>query len=228
MADAARHRITIFDVDRTLTRRPTYSAFLLGAMIRTAPWRLALLPALGPVAAGYALGRVPRKRMKQAMHQLALGSQMDRCRATRLADPFAAQVHADGLFAGARAAIAQQQRDGRTVMLATAAPDLYILPLARRLGIDLVIASRASWNGDTLTPAITGENCYGPDKLAMIVDRLAAEGIDRARAHVRFYSDHLSDLPTFEWADEPFIVNPSSRLRAIAERRGWPVLEWTK
>ena len=55
---------------------------------------------------------------------------------------------------------------------------------------------------------------------------MAGQGIDRGQAHVRFYSDHVSDAPVLEWADEPFAVSPSLKLRKLARRRGWPVLEW--
>ena len=49
---------------------------------------------------------------------------------------------------------------------------------------------------------------------------MAHEGIDRAAVRVRFYSDHASDAPVMEWADEPFAANPSAKMRALAEKRG--------
>jgi phosphoserine phosphatase len=44
---------------------------------------------------------------------------------------------------------------------------------------------------------------------------------------VRFYSDHASDAPVFEWADEPVAVNPHDRLKRLAAERGWPVEDWS-
>jgi phosphoserine phosphatase len=29
-----------------------------------------------------------------------------------------------------------------------------------------------------------------------------------------------------EWADEPFAVNASPKLRTLAAKRGWPSLDW--
>ena len=55
---------------------------------------------------------------------------------------------------------------------------------------------------------------------------MAGEGIARDDAHIRFYSDHVSDAPTLAWADEPFAVSPHAKLRALATGKGWPVLEW--
>jgi phosphoserine phosphatase len=58
----------------------------------------------------------------------------------------------------------------------------------------------------------------------MIEAWLAVEGLERA--NVRFYSDHASDAPVFEWADEAVAVNPHDRLRRLATARGWPVEDW--
>ena len=44
--------------------------------------------------------------------------------------------------------------------------------------------------------------------------------------HVRFYSDHVSDAPTLDWADEAFAVNPHAPLLALAREKGWDVLRW--
>ena len=79
-----------------------------------------------------------------------------------------------------------------------------------RLGVRTAIVSRIGAEGH-------GEYVRG---------WLAAEGIARTDAHIRFYSDHVSDAPVLEWADEPFAVNPSGALRRLAGKRGWPVLDW--
>ena len=47
-----------------------------------------------------------------------------------------------------------------------------------------------------------------------------------ARGHVRFYSDHASDGPVFEWSDEPVAVNPHDGLRRLAAEHGWRVEDW--
>ena len=37
----------------------------------------------------------------------------------------------------------------------------------------------------------------------MIADWVEKSGLKGKHGHVRFYSDHASDAPAFEWADEP-------------------------
>lgn len=218
--------LSLFDVDRTITRRPTYSLFLLFAMRRLAPWRVVLLPLLIPVALAYSARIVSRATMKQAMHRAALGSAVPRGRAAALAEEFAERLFRHGLYPQAIERIAAERAGGRTVMLTTAAPALYILPLARRLGIADVVATGATYTGDTLTHRIAGANCYGPDKLALIVAALEARGIAREAAHVRFFTDHASDLPVCEWADEAVAVNPSKAMAELARQRQWPILDW--
>jgi phosphoserine phosphatase len=40
-----------------------------------------------------------------------------------------------------------------------------------------------------------------------------------------FYSDSVSDLPLLGAVSDPVAVSPDARLRALALRSGWPVLE---
>ena len=73
---------------------------------------------------------------------------------------------------------------------------------------------------------IAGENCYGPAKLRMIAEWVDKSGLKGVHGHVRFYSDHASDAPVFEWCDEPVAVNPHGRLRRLAKQRGWAIEDW--
>ena len=112
-------------------------------------------------------------------------------------------------------------------MLATASYRFYVEPIAARLGFDDVIATGSVTGLDDIVHArIDGENNYGPAKLRLIQAWCAARHIDRDAVHVRFYSDHVSDAPVLEWADEPFAVNASRKLRDLAKARGWPLLDW--
>jgi HAD superfamily hydrolase (TIGR01490 family) len=221
-------RLSIFDVDRTITRKPTYSLFLLFAMRRHAPWRAALVPLLIPVALAYSAGLVSRAAMKEAMHRVALGKAIPRERAVALAEEFAERLFRDGLYPQAIERMVAERDSGRTVMLATAAPALYIEPLARRLGITHVIATGGTHAGDALTHRIAGANCYGAEKLAMIVAALREQGMERERAHIRFFTDHASDRAVCEWADEAFAVNPSNAMAELARQRHWPILDWRR
>jgi HAD superfamily hydrolase (TIGR01490 family) len=226
LPDVPRTQISIFDLDRTLTRRGTWSLFLLFAVQRTAPWRLFLAPvALGAMAA-YALGLISRKRLKEFMQSCALGRQVPAAKITALAEAFANHCLKTNIYPEAIGLIAAERLAGRRVMIATAAHHFYLDAIAARLGISDVIATRSVWRDGQLCPQIDGENCYAAAKLAMIRAHLADPSIDRTACHIRFYSDHISDLPTFDWVDEAVAVNPSQPLARHASKRGWPICDW--
>ena len=118
---------------------------------------------------------------------------------------------------GARAAIARDKAEGRRVVMATASYRLYAAAIAERLGFDDTIGTDSIIGLDERVHAkIDGENCYGPAKLRMVTDWLGKSGL--TRGHVRFYSDHASDAPVFEWADEAVAVNPHDRSSASPAR----------
>ena len=55
---------------------------------------------------------------------------------------------------------------------------------------------------------------------------MADKDLARGDAHIRFFSDHVSDAPCLDWADEGFAVNAHAPLRALAKKRGWAILDW--
>ena len=125
-----------------------------------------------------------------------------------LVNSFADAMIAGNIRPGAIGAIARDKADGRRLILATASYRLYAAAIAERLGFDDVIATGSLIGLDgRVRSRIDGENCYG-------------------EAKKRFYSDHASDAPVFEWADEAVAVNPHARLRRLAAERGWTVADW--
>ena len=55
--------LAIYDLDRTLTRRATYTPFLLHCAMRRAPWRLLLLPATAASMLAYGAKLMDRGRL---------------------------------------------------------------------------------------------------------------------------------------------------------------------
>jgi HAD superfamily hydrolase (TIGR01490 family) len=217
--------LAIYDMDRTVTRRATYTPFLLHCAWRLEPWRLLLLPLVVGSMLAYVAKIIDRGRLKEINHRLLLGHKRSPQLLKPLIDGFARKTLANNVRPGARAAIARDKEQGRRVVMATASYRLYAKAIADALGFDDCIGTNSIIGLDERVHArIDGENCYGPAKLRMIEAWLAAEKLERA--HVRFYSDHASDGPVFEWADEPVAVNPHDRLKRLAETRGWPVEDW--
>ena len=219
--------LAIYDMDRTVTRRATYTPFLLHCALRRAPWRLLLLPLVAGSMLAYVARLIDRAKLKEINHRLLLGGEVHPRDLKPLIESFAKRQLETNIRPGARRAIARDKAEGRRLVLATASYRLYADAIARRLGFDNVIGTGSVTGLDDRVHArIAGENCYGPAKMRMIVDWVEASGLRGAHGHVRFYSDHVSDQPAFEWSDEPVAVNPHDKLRRLAGQRGWAVEDW--
>ena len=217
--------LAIYDMDRTVTRRATYTPFLLYCALRLEPWRLLLMPLVLASMLAYVAKLIDRARLKEINHRLLLGDKRHPHILKPLVDGFARKTLATNVRPGARGAIARDKAEGRRVIMATASYRLYASAIADQLGFDDCIGTGSIIGLDERVHAkIDGENCYGPAKLRMIADWLGKSGFERG--HVRFYSDHASDAPVFEWADEAVAVNPHERLRRLAATRGWRVEDW--
>jgi HAD superfamily hydrolase (TIGR01490 family) len=219
--------LAIYDMDRTVTRRATYTPFLLHCARRRAPWRLLFLPLVVGSMLAYVAKLIDRGRLKEINHRLLLGRAIHSRDLQPLVASFADQQAAANIRPGARAAIARDKAEGRRVVMATASYRFYAAAIAERLGFDDVIGTGSIIGLDErLHCFIDGENCYGEAKLRMVANWVDRSGLRGKHGHVRFYSDHASDAPVFEWADEPVAVNPHARLAKLAAARGWRVENW--
>src|SRR3546814_19709615 len=71
-----------------------------------------------------------------------------------------------------------------------------------------------------------GENCYDFANLRMIQYWMVGKGVIRANSHIRAYSDHVSDAPMLDFADEAYAANPHPPLAKLARERGWQQFHW--
>ena len=219
--------LAIYDMDRTVTRHATYTPFLLHCAMRRQKWRLALVPFAAGSMLAYVGRLIDRSRLKEINHALMLGRLIHPHELNPLVESFADKTVRTNIRPGALKAIARDKAEGRRLVLATASYRLYAAAIAERLGFDDVVATGTTVGIDeALAARIEGENCYGPAKKRMLDIWLEAEGLTGKHGHVRFYSDHVSDAPVFEWADEAVAVNPHGKLRELATKRGWMIEDW--
>jgi HAD superfamily phosphoserine phosphatase-like hydrolase len=161
------------------------------------------------------------------MHHVLLGGRIAPAALERLAEGFAEREARHNIFAGARERIAADRAAGFRPVLATAAHEFYARPIAERLGIDDVVATRATIDpAGNILSRIEGENCYGAAKHRRVAGWIAERVETRQQAYARFYSDHMTDVPSLDWADEAIVINPGAALRLIAAARGWETLTW--
>ena len=217
--------LAIYDMDKTITRVPTYTPFLLHVASRRTPWRLALLPLVALSLLAYALKLLDRARLKELNHRLLIGRQVSNRALAPYLDSFAERVMRSNVRPGAREAIEADRAEGRMLVMATASYRFYSRAIGAKLGFDHVIGTDHVEGADgAVCAVIAGENCYAAAKRQMVDAWLGESGIEPA--HMRFYSDHHSDGPMFDLADEPVAVNPDDKLAALARANGWRIEDW--
>jgi len=219
--------IAIYDLDKTLTRRPTFTRFLLYYARRTAPFRLALLPIWIMAMVGYKLRLYGRKPLKQFGVLMFMGREVCPASMAEITASFANNVFNHDLQPGAVARLHADRARGASLVLATAAPEFYAQLIGDFAGFHAVIATRHILTpSGALTHRIDGENCYAGEKLRRVEEWLSHQAIDRKDAHIVFYSDDISDSPTLDFADEGYAVNPSKKFAEAAAKSNWGVLDF--
>ncbi|MGZ8999264.1 MAG: NTP transferase domain-containing protein, partial [Allosphingosinicella sp.] len=104
--------VSIFDLDKTITRRGTYTAFLLHAARRRKPARLLLAPLAIPLFLQYVVRGSSRTRLKERLQRLFLGSRMERREVEALAEDFARRLGSGGYLSDAIARVERERAEG--------------------------------------------------------------------------------------------------------------------
>jgi HAD superfamily hydrolase (TIGR01490 family) len=222
-------QLAIYDMDKTITRKATFTPFLIHAALRLGPWRLALLPIVFISVLAYAAKLIDRGRLKEINYTLLVGRGVPPERLEPVIQSFADRQVETNIMPGARATIAADRAAGRRLVMATASYRIYAAAIAERLGFRDVIATETSLDAKgRIIARIDGSNCYGDSKLAMIQAWLEREGLAREAVHIRFYSDHVSDAVVHRWSDEAVAANAHDRLVRVAEAEGWEVVDWRR
>ncbi|MCT2560254.1 HAD-IB family phosphatase, partial [Tsuneonella sp. YG55] len=211
-------RIAIYDLDKTLTRRATYTPFLHFAALRVVPWRLAFSPAWIASMIGYKLGLFGRETLKERGMRMMVGP-VGVQRLEVVGRDFAAHVvKGSGFYPGAVRLLEEDRAGGARIIVATAAFEFYAREIASHLQIGTVIGTH--WDGQH----IVGGNCYGEAKKARVLAWMQEQGIDPEDAEIRFVSDSFADAPLLDLASDPIFVTGSSAKAQKARARGWRVM----
>ncbi len=212
----------LFDLDRTITTRGTYTPFIL-SVARHKPRAFARVPAIVHAAWCYRRGRITRSALKETMLKAVLSNAL-RAEVDIFARAFVETWLQRYIRPGARRTIATHRAAGDYLILITASFDFYASLFADALGFNTVIATQAAWDDQgRLTGAIEGENCYGASKLKALIHRFPDL---KTRYETCVYSDHHTDLPLLEWADRAVAVNPDRKLASLAKAAGFEVRDW--
>ena len=122
--------------------------------------------------------------------------------------------------------VRQHREQGDQLVIVTATNEFVTRPIAQAFGVDELIAVELERGADGL---ITGEIAGVPSaregKVQRVAQWLAARGLGWDGVEATFYTDSINDLALMEQVDHPVATNPDARLRAVAQERGWRILD---
>lgn len=216
----------LFDLDYTLIPHDTIFLFA-NYVIRRRPLRIFYLLAFVPAAALYALRLTGVLALKSAFLSFLWG--LSREETDALARDFARSITPQLFYVPLLEEVERERARGRTIILNTASPDVYVRYIAEQLGIKLWFATPMQLSErQPLYPRFSGPNNKSAQKLVAMASALGyadAPGPQDRLENSTAYSDSSADLPMLRLAAEAVCVNPSGRLRAEAGKMGWKILE---
>ena len=145
----------------------------------------------------------------------------------QLHDAFMQKAIRPMILPKSRALIESRQVRGDTCIIITATNDFITAPIAKELGVDILIATQLETIEGKLTGKIQGEPCYHEGKvkkLAVWMQQEACRGHHFDLSSAVFYTDSINDLPLLEQVSEPVAVDPDDSLKREAQARQWKVI----
>jgi phosphatidylglycerophosphatase C len=165
--------VAAFDFDGTITRHDTLLPFLahLIGRRRTVQGLLLLSAQMPRAMAGGASRDVLKANL---LYGLLAGQPADALE--RAGESFADHLLAGRLRVDTLERIRAHQEAGHELVMVSASPELYVTPMATRLGFVSTLATRLEVGPDgLLTGRLAGRNCRGPEKVRRLQEWLGEE-----------------------------------------------------
>ena len=133
------------------------------------------------------------------------------------------QKHIEPLMLPKAEALLKRHREqGDHLLIITATNGFVTRPIAKRLGVDDILATDPEVVDGRYTGNFVGAPCFQAGKITHLHEWLKSNHHSLEGAY--FYSDSINDLPLLELVDNPVAVDADERLSHIARERNWTML----
>jgi HAD superfamily hydrolase (TIGR01490 family) len=117
----------------------------------------------------------------------------------------------------------QRHREAGDTLLIITATNLFITePIAKRLGVDALLATEPEFLDGRYTGELYGVPCFQEGKVTRLKAWVEEHGQNLEGSW--FYSDSHNDIPLLERVDNPVAVDPDEMLADHAAARDWPII----
>lgn len=190
--------VAAFDVDGTLTTRDCVVPFLREV---AGTWGLVGGLLRHPLRLFERALRRDRDGLK-AMAATAVFAGRNEDEVRRLGTDFARRVHAGWMRQDTVRQLDRHREAGDLVVLVSASFELYLVPLARLIGVDHVLGTRLAAADGAFTGELEGPNCRGPEKVERLRSWMTDEGVERTAITLVAYGDSAGDRDLLAASDE--------------------------
>jgi len=126
---------------------------------------------------------------------------------------------------GARDVLERHRDRGDQLVLLTSSSKFLAQAVGEDLGMDHVLSNRFEAENGRLTGSLHEPLCFGSGKTVYAQE--LAQNIGGELSRSTFYTDSYSDVSLMKAVANPVAVHPDLRLRRLARRNGWPVVDWS-
>ena len=152
---------------------------------------------------------------------------MERHEIEEYARAFAAEWVAKSAWPEMLARINQHKKNGDLTVLVSASPEAYVREIGKILGFDLSYGTVIDFpdkGGLPIFPDLI--NNKGHNKVLRLREELDQSHFanDGTLQQAHGYTDSRADLPMLSLCQTATVVNPSKKLLAIAEDKGWEII----
>ena len=119
----------------------------------------------------------------------------------------------------AQALLQSHRAQGDYLLIITATNGFVTRPIAKRLGVDDILATDPEIVDDRYTGNSIGVPCFQGGKVIRLEEWMKERSFTLDDAF--FYSDSINDLPLLEQVAYPVVVDGDEKLSTIALERGW-------
>lgn len=214
-------RWAIFDVDGTLLPHCSMESMFVRHAIRTKEIRLSHFNAYILEAARAMFNADMKSAFKMNRYYLK------ECQVTtmeQLAEDFFKNEILPRFSGTATEKVAKLRNSGFKILILTGTPEFLARNLSSVFNMDYLICTKLETRNGRFTGKILGDHPYGACKreiLLRIKDELKIDFNESVT-----FANHETDAIHMELFGKATAVNPTRRLRQIAEVKGWKIVKW--
>jgi HAD superfamily hydrolase (TIGR01490 family) len=118
-----------------------------------------------------------------------------------------------------------QKHENDLKVIITATNSFITKPICEFLEVEELIATIPEVKKNSFTGRVIGKPCFGKGKVDRLNQWMKNKNFEwNSFKKSYFYSDSINDMPLLELVNEPIAVNPDPKLKLLAKKRDWRII----